>query len=156
MNKFERYWASVKDHYFDYKGTRYYAGTKFKITWDHKYYNRNAYFVSWCDHDINLCLVEIEFPCYGRCNRVWIPRNEIENCINEILDDNHYVDTSAKIRYFRDVDIPELFFGWIIYLMSMGILFIFNDRWFGWIIVSIYFFCWRKKIKEENIYTEGK
>ena len=156
MNKFERHWASVKDHYFDHNGARYYAGTKLKITYTHKYNNVPAIFVKWCDHDPSLCMIRMTYPWEGRTVTVHIPRNELTNYIDEILEGNHYAEISPKIRYFRDVDIPELFFGWIIYLTCMGILFIFNDRWLGWIVGSIYFFCWRKKIKEENIYTEGK
>ena len=156
MNKFDRRWESVKHHYFDYNGERYYAGTRFKVSYGHKYHNVTAFFESWASHDPNLCVVRMDYPWPGRTVTIWIPREEMESSVVEIIEGNHYVETSAKIRYFRDVDIPELFFGWIIYLMSMGILFIFNDRWIGWIVGSIYFFHWRKGIKEENIYVEGK
>lgn len=154
MNKFDRRWENIKYHYFDYNGERYYAGAKFKIRCEYSYDIRDAYFVSWCDHDPNLCLVRTVYPWPGRTADIWVPLNEMSERIIEMYEENHYVETSGKIRYFRDIDIPELFFGWIIYLMSMGILFIFNDRWLGWIVGSIYFFCWRKKIKEENIYVE--
>ena len=154
MNKFERYWANVKDHYFDYNGIRYYAGTRFKTKYKSSIVP--AYFRAWCDHDQNLCWVQVEYPCTGRTVGIWIPREEMADHIIEIVEGNHYEERSTKVRYFKDSDITELFFGWIIYLVIMAILFIFKDRWLGWIAATIYFFNWRKKIKEESIYIEGE
>lgn len=154
MNNFEKYWASVKDHYFDYNGTRYYAGAKFTVKYKGSIVP--AHFRSWCKHDPSLCEIVMVYPWPGRTVAIWIPRDEMQNEIIEMFEDNHYVERSSKVRHFNDSDIPELFFGWIVYIAIMLVLFIFKDRWLGWIAATLYFFHWRKKIKEENIYIEGE
>lgn len=153
MNKFDRRWESVRNHYFDYNGERYYAGTRF--TTDYSYYkNIPAFFVGNNPYNENECNIRMTIDCRGRTVGINVPREKMGEHINEIIEGNHYVETSAKIRYFRDVDIPELFLGWIAYIVIMLVLFIFNDRWLGWFVVSAYFFHWRKGVKEENIYVE--
>lgn len=52
----------------------------------------------------------------------------------------------------RDIDINRLVIGWIWYILIMLTLTIFNGRIAGWIVVSIIFFRWRKKAKEEESY----
>lgn len=52
----------------------------------------------------------------------------------------------------KDIDINRLVVGWIWYILIMLTLTIFNGRIVGWIVASIIFFRWRKKVKEEESY----
>lgn len=85
-----------------------------------------------------------------------ISNNELISSIIEILDGNYYTELEQSKQYIPDSKIPELIVGWMMYLVVMAVLTIFNDRWLGWIAVSIYFFNWRKKIKEKNTYYTKK
>lgn len=151
MNK---YYEACKNDYFDYNGVRYYAGTKF--TTDHEYEkNVPAYFRGWSSYNPNDCEVTMTVN-FGRTQKtIWIPRDEMGKHINEIVEGNYYIEREARTKYLKDSQIPELFFGWIAYIAIMLVLFIFKDRWIGWIAATVYFFWWRNRIKEENTYVEG-
>lgn len=150
MNK---YWDNVANDYFIHNGVQYYAGTKF--TTKYQYGVHQAVFVGYDTYRPDSCAIKIFLPG-GRTSTIPIPKNEVTNHIIELLDGNYFVERDAKRRYFNDSDIPELFFGWIIYIAIMLVLFIFKDRWLGWIAATLYFFNWRNKEKEKHVYYEGE
>lgn len=146
-----------KDIYFEYNGVKYYVGTKFKMK-EPKYkanvveavfYGADIFF----DGEFSIMYEDWNF---GKTCRYFIhvKPEDLPDKIIEIVEGNYYTELEARKRYTPDSKIPELFFGWIIYLIAMAVITLFNDRWFGWIAVSIYFFYKRKKIKEENYYYE--
>lgn len=52
----------------------------------------------------------------------------------------------------KDTEINGLFLGWAWYIFIMLIVSIFKGAVIGWIVVSFFFFKWRKKIKEEQTF----
>ena len=91
---------------------------------------------------------------FGKTCRYFIhvKPEDLPDKIIEIVEGNYYTELEARKRYVKDKDIPELFFGWIAYILVMFGLLLFKDWWMCWIAASIYFFYKRKKIKEENYY----
>ena len=151
MNK---YYEACKNDYFDYNGVRYYAGTKF--TTNHDYHiDVPAYFRGWKPNDPNVYEITMTIGPKKCQTTIWVPKEEMAARINEIVDGNHYVEMESRIGYCKDSDIPELFFGWIAYIAIMLVLCIFRERVGAWILVSCYFFYWRHKIKEDNMYFKG-
>lgn len=143
--------------YFEYNGVKYYVGTKFKMK-EPKYkanvveavfYGADIFF----DGEFSIMYEDWNF---GKTCRYFIhvKPEDLPDKIIEIVEGNYYTELEARKRYVPDSKIPELFFGWIIYLIAMAVITLFNDRWLGWIAASIYFFNWRKKIKEKNYYYE--
>lgn len=76
---------------------------------------------------------------------VWIKYKDILSI--EVCKE--YVPTQVTPR---DMDINGLVIGWIWYILIMATLTIFNDRTMGWIVASIIFFRWRKKVKGAESY----
>lgn len=150
MNK---YWEKYANDYFIHNGKKYYAGTKF--TTKYQYGIHQAYFDGYDTYKPECCDITIFLPG-GRSSTIMIPKDEVTNHIIELIDGNYYIERDSRRRYFNDSDIPELFFGWIIYIAIMLILFIFKDRVTGWIGATIYFFIWRKNEKEKHVYYEGE
>ena len=52
----------------------------------------------------------------------------------------------------KDTEINGLFLGWVWYIFIMLVVSIFKGAVVGWIVVSFFFFKWRKKIKEEQTF----
>lgn len=143
--------------YFEYNGVKYYVGTKFKMK-EPKYkanvveavfYGADIFF----DGELSIMYEDWNF---GKTCRYFIhvKPEDLPDKIIEIVEGNYYTELEARKRYVPDSKIPELFFGWIIYLIAMAVITLFNDRWLGWIAVSIYFSYKRNKIKKENYYYE--
>lgn len=153
------YYEEHKDEYFDYNGVRYYTGTKFTMKTEPYERVVNAVFRGASSHNKNLFVVMYEDYNFsgGRCQySINVNADWFSDHIIEITEGNYYAELESRKRYIKDKDIPDLFFGWIIYLIIMAILVIFNDRWLGWIGASFLFFRWRHKIKEEHYYYEDK
>ena len=142
--------------YFEYNGVRYYSGTKF--TMKEPVYESAVVTARYVENSFNGESIHVIYEPIGTVVRgmrgIFIKKEKIPNIIIEILDGNYYTELEARKRYIKDKDIPELFFGWIAYILVMFGLLLFKDWWMGWIAVSIYFFYKRRKIKEENWYYE--
>ena len=136
---------------FLYNGKVYFTGTKF-LTDYRNCNNTLAFFAGYSEQNPNDCVVTIRYPYQGRTHTICIPKDEMEQHINEIVAGNYYLERAANKRYFKDTDVPELFFGWVAYIAIMLVLTIFNDRFLGWVGVSCYFFWWRSKEKEKHVY----
>lgn len=147
-----------KEIYFEYNGTKYYAGTKFKMK--ESQYKVNIVEAVFCGpaifFDGEFSIMYEDKNCYGqtRKNFLNVKPEDLPDKIIEIVEGNYYTELEARKRYIKDSNIPELFLGWIAYIFVMLGLLLFNNWWLSWIVVSIFFFNKRKKIKEENYYYE--
>lgn len=124
---------------FEYNGRMYTLGTKVKI----KYRNK---------------IVEAYFAGDGTSGAVFKYNNTFfhanVNDIIEIYNDGHYNVFERRKVIPKDKEIFKLSIGWIWYILIMAILTIFNERIIGWVFVSIVFFRWRRKVKEEESYYQ--
>lgn len=122
---------------FEYNGKVYTLGTMVKI----KYRNR---------------IVDAYFAGNGTNGFVFKYNNTFfhanVNNIIEVYNDGHYNGFQKEKVVPKDREIFKLSIGWIWYILIMAILTIFNERILGWIFVSVIFFNWRKKVKEEESY----
>lgn len=151
--------------YFDYNGTRYYTGSKFKCN--------NFLGVSVRDFPI----VEIKFVKYNKKSNTCFLRSNISACtymfeleafIKNIIDvtdqksreimgtiNEKYKDKKEYYHWVEDGEDcykqkPDcLLIGWMWYVFIMGIAAILNGRLFIWALATYTFVKWRKKkIKE--------
>lgn len=148
MNKF---YEEHKNDYFEYNGARYGIGTTF--TTKNKY--GMVIKAVFQGQDYGGYSIMYKDTC-GKTIFKIISNDKLVSSIIEILDGNYYTELEQSKQYIPDSKIPELVVGWMMYIFVMAVLTIFNDRLIGWIAVSIYFFNWRKKIKEENTYYAKK
>lgn len=151
--------------YFDYNGTRYYTGSKFKC--------KNFLGVGVRDFPI----VEIKFVKYNKKSNTCFLRSNISACtymfeleafIKNIIDvtdqksreimgtiNEKYKDKKEYYHWVEDGEDcykqkPDcLLIGWMWYVFIMGIAAILNGRLFIWALATYTFVKWRKKkIKE--------
>jgi len=153
----------MHSHYFEYKGRTYYAGTKVKIKAKSMYHTDKIFageFRGYSDkldkpflfayYDDSPRGVGVP-PCLHVCK--W-SKEEVEDKIVEIISGNYYTELEQRKRYIPDSKILELVIGWFLYIFIMVGSSIFNGRVGGWIVLTILFFVWRHKIKEDNVYYE--
>ena len=147
-----------KEAYFEYNGVRYYSGTKF--TMKEPKYESAIVQARYVENSVNEESILVFYEPTGTLVKgqrgIFVKKEKLPDVIVEILDGNYYTELEQSKQYIPDSKIPELIVGWMMYLVVMAVLTIFNDRWLGWIAVSIYFFNWRKKIKEKNTYYTKK
>ena len=147
-----------KEDYFEYNGVRYYSGTKF--TMKEPVYESAIVKARYVENSFNGDSILVFYEPTGRLVKgqkgIFIKKEKLPEVIIEILNGNYYTELEQSKQYLPDSKIPELVVGWMMYIFVMAVLTIFNDRLIGWIAVSIYFFNWRKKIKEENTYYTKK
>lgn len=140
-----------RQYHFEYNGKTYNIGTVLKIKdWDNKgrcfiknvtfeYYTPERGYYTYNDNGQRRSVYERLFY----------------NLLVEVTDEvNLNVRTPVK-KYRDDLQIPDVIPGWAWYIaiMTMGTLF--NERIAIWVISSIVFFNWRKKVKEEKgVYYE--
>lgn len=144
--------------YFEYNGVRYYSGTKF--TMKEPVYESAVVTARYVENSFNGESIHVIYEPIGTVVRgmrgIFIKKEKLPEVIIEILNENYYTELEQSKQYLPDSKIPELVVGWMMYIFVMAVLTIFNDRLIGWIAASIYFFNWRKKIKEKNIYYTKK
>ena len=143
--------------YFMYNGKKYPLNTAFVPTKEFKYkfklprnemlvvghgfhnYTKKEFYIIVYKHNT---FNEPQYRKVYTSPDEWI--QEIRKSINP--NKKHYV-------YYKDKDVDEVVYGWIIYVASMLLLSIFNGGVVGWIFLSIYFFKWRKnKLRKEKKY----
>ncbi len=148
MNKF---YEEHKNDYFEYNGVRYGIGTKFTTK------NEYGMVIKAVFQGKNYGGYSIMYK--DVCNKTTfkiISNDKLISSILEILDGNYYTELEQSKQYIPDSKISELVVGWMMYIFVMAVLTIFNKRLLSWIVVSVYFFNWRKKIKEKNTYYTKK
>lgn len=75
-----------------------------------------------------------------------------EDELKEIVISNQRTYNGMVKHVPKDTEINELFLGWVWYIFIMLVVSIFKGAVIGWIVVSFFFFKWRKKIKEEHTF----
>lgn len=136
----------IKNEYFIYNEDKYRVGTQFIMEYKGKevtarFINRNS------SDSINVILISEDGQKYLML--MSIKDDDLNEKIIEIIPTNYYDEMEANKRYLKDSQVPELVIGWILYISIILILLIFKDRIIGWIFVSVYFFTWRHKKKED-------
>ena len=160
----------AKTDFFEYKGKMYPAGTVFKMK-DPKYdflndvtaifmgSLPNLYPGKWAiGYNTDVDRASHHMYHNGHMWKTIMPveKDDLANRIVEILPGNHYVDMEANHkRYVDDGKEPALIVGWILYIFGMFGATIFYGRVGIWFFLTIVFFVWRHKFKEENcVYYE--
>lgn len=135
-----------KNECFNYNGENYRVGTRFIMNYEDKEVTAHFLNRSVCDDSL-VVLIEngLEYQTITS-----VKEENLKDMIIEILPINWYTEMKIKKKYVKDSDMPELVIGWILYIVIMLILLIFNDRIIGWIFVTTFFFAWRHKKKEEE------
>lgn len=113
------YYEEHKNDYFDYKGVRYYAGTKFK---------KRAYGDTTVDAVFTRRFgrefwFRYKFP--GRSD-VKIDRcseKDFYDNLVEIINDSDISEFERKKHYLKESEVPEIVCGWIIYILVNQIAF---------------------------------
>lgn len=143
-----------KTDYFEYNGVRYYSGTKFTMK-EPKYESaivKARYVENSVNEESILAFYEPTGTVVKGQRGIFIKKEKLPDVIVEILDGNYYEDLESRKRYIDDSKIPELVVGWIMYIVAMIGLLLFKGWLLNWIVVSIVFFIWRRKVKEKNTY----
>lgn len=147
-----------KQYYFMYKGKKYETGTIIKIK-------------PWRSSLIEYPVEEITFEWYVPEMDMYVfrytstygtkgsgmtgdkfkeyliyPTNKIDEYV---VREHRMLMENNKLTFSKELGIPELLFAWMIYIVLMGVTFIFNGFYFYWALISFCFFSYRhKKLKE--------
>jgi len=149
----------IENEYFEYKGQRYCAGTKFTMQ------KRNGYdrwrvveanFIGYVNGNPNLFYVHYKDmnvkSLRGADIYVHIKREEMKDAIIDIIYGNYHIEIESRKRYCKDSDIPELVIGWPLYIFFMALATIFYKTIGAWIMLTIMFFTWRHHLKTKEYY----
>lgn len=149
----------VQNEYFEYKGQRYYAGTKFTMKKRNSYDQWRTVEATFRGYSVlnnkkfSICYKDMNVKSRLGADYCFdVTYDELQDIIIDITSGNYYVELAEKKRYVSDSNIPELVVGWPLYIFLMIGSSIFNDRVSGWILITIIFFIWRHKLKEEEYY----
>ena len=127
-------------NYFIYDGRKYYTGTVVKIK--SGMYDRGAFI---CHNLQNDTLV---FQVGG--GRMHLPREAFLRKDVQITGEiNKNVHMPVQ-KTFKDSDIEGLSLGWVWYIFLMAICTLFKGNIFYWIVISVLFFAYRKKVRKEK------
>lgn len=130
--------------YFTFKGNRYKYGTIVKFV--EKDYRKETYQYGMYDGVDNI-FVYLDGP-NGKETGWYIMVNnedEIEEIIKPVIwKKEEWIKTS------KDTESEDMFYAWIIYIVVMLFMFIFNDRIIGWIVATIIFYFYR----HSKLYTK--
>ena len=141
----------MKQNYFEYNGVKYYSGTEFKIK---KYIESTAYDLAYfvyydTDHDT------IWYQIAYTNQRRGMPMEKFLKCFQGITGKVSNSIHPPIAKQLKDYQIPALFFGWVWYIALMFVAAILNGVIIYWVVLSIFFFNWRKDvIKKEGYYVE--
>ena len=149
----KEYYEEHKSDYFDYKGVRYYAGTKFKMKVrsgkiEEVVFVRQAYKAPEC--------IEVNYRPEGYSYSIAenIKKENLDNVIIEMIGGDYLSEFERKKHYLKESEVPEIVYGWVMYIFIMCLLVIFKHAWAGWIAATIFFFRWRKKKLKEAYYYD--
>ena len=166
-----KYLESRMHEYFTYNGEKYHYGTKFKMKIKNKYgfdeivntvfkgysTDTEGYYAGKLSIWYNTPLDEAENYNFKSGlwyrNGIYMSEKELCEAIVEILPGNHCIELETKRKkYVKDTDDPNLMAKWGMYIFFMIWSSIFNGRVLGWVLLTIVFFVWRHKYREENSY----
>lgn len=135
-------------NYFEFKGEKYYVGSWVKLKADPKTGMKiakdcdRAKIIDYSISDDGKDVYTISFyeewvdGYYGMC----IPE-KAEDFIEEVEP----ITEPPEAQFYKDTEVDDVVYGWIIYLFVMAVGTIFKDAIGIWIIASLIFFPWRKK-----------
>lgn len=133
---------------FNYKGKEYYIGSVVRlkgslgevVTLTKHYVNNNGRHVY--DFQTNS----------GRTMSVDIVN--LDCFLNGVVEESDCPlqadEQTTQDRYYKDSDLDVMFYGWVIYIVAMVCASFCKGNVFIWLLVSIYFFFWRKKKLEKD------
>ena len=133
--------------YFEYNGKKY--GKYTKLVVNDIYYNEIAvYFLAIVDGK------EVSLMCKKDRKQMYLsyPIDKFYNSIVKVYEENGMEELGIKVVTKRDRDIDKLFNGWLWYIVLMFFSTFTNGFVLAWIVISIVFFRWRKKVKKEETY----
>lgn len=149
----------MKNEYFEYKGQRYYAGTKFTMKKGTGYDRDTIVIATFRGYANNN--PEDLYICYNikKLQRITetsvciiVNRNKINDYIIDIVSGNYYMELESRKKYCKDSDIPELIIGWPLYIFLMILATIFHKTIGAWIMLTVIFFTWRHNLKTKEYY----
>jgi hypothetical protein len=124
---------------FNYKGKEYYVGSVVKLKWAGE--NIKVIKRHYVDSDGHH---RYDFVKKGNNNVMSIKTDNLDKFLADVIEE---ADTAleTKAEYYKDTDLDVMFYGWVIYITLMVLVSFVHGNVFGWILISIYFFVWRKK-----------
>lgn len=136
----------MKQDYFVVNGTKYYTGTIFIV--NHVGQHSEATFIYY-DTDLAKYFYKVK-DC--RCAADQKNFQRVFVAVTDKIDAAAHMPITKSIK---DSAIDSLFIGWLWYIFLMLVSTIFKDVIGLWILISVFFFVWRKKkIEEEGTYIE--
>lgn len=131
---------------FTYRGKKYNLNTIVKVkdnnhTW-------NALLVQLVEAGINKHGKYFwKYAIWSRLGYVgyWSVHIPPDEMIVEILEPSRYSPIVAPQEYYSDFDVPDVMWGWLIYIVAMIGSLIFNGFLCIWVCGTWYFLKWRKK-----------
>ena len=143
----------MNQDYFIYNGIKYPSGTQLKLL-RHPYDNLACYdIVSFIYYSTEHNTVWYKIARTGQ-NRGCSMEKFLQGFggVTGKIDIGIHQPREGRIK---DSKIPKLAIGWIWYIFIMFVAIIFNSSIVIWIVASIVFFSWRRKvIKKEGYYVE--
>ena len=143
----------MKQDYFIHDGVTYTSGAQIRLMnfpYDNIDRRELAYFWYYdTEYDMVWCKMAFTLQNYGCSSKAFFKR--FGGATGEFNKSIH----PPEVKQLKDSQIPRLVGGWVWYIIIMLCLTITTVRVPGWIITSLIFNSWRKKvIKEEGHYTE--
>lgn len=124
---------------FNYKGKEYYIGTTVKLQ---GYFGDIAKLQKHYIDEKGTHRYEFVRFCDNSTLRVTNP----DKVVVEIVENAETVPVPCnEDLYYKDTEVDAMFYGWVVYIFLMMVASIFYGRIGLWIIISCYFFKWRKK-----------
>ncbi len=124
---------------FNYKGKEYYVGSvvKLKSALGNIAILKKHYIDDCGNH-------EYDFVKKSDDSVMSIKTNNLDNFLSDVIEE---ADTALEIKdeYYKDTDLDVMFYGWVIYITLMVLVSFVHGNVLGWVLISVYFFSWRKK-----------
>jgi hypothetical protein len=132
-------------NYFIYNEQKYYTGTVVQLKRGNNVYG--AFICHDVVHDYYF------FKVQGR--REGVRGHDLDRFIITVTEEVNKDVHMPVQKTYKDSDIDGLALGWVWYIFLMAISTIFKGNVCFWIVISVLFFAWRKKIiKEKGTYYE--
>ena len=127
--------SNKQKNYFEYCGKKYYEGTIVEFKND----NRYKYGEYDGVEDLFTSMISpTEYEANGRVKLLG-HNHEIKRIVKAI-------DSASKVEYikaYKDTDCNDMFYAWILYIVTMLFVSITTSRIIGWIGITLYFIYYR-------------